>query len=218
MGLKKVKTIMARILIVDDDNTTREMIHTLLLRDGHDIVAVQRGHEAVEKAKDPAIKLVLLDMMMPDLSGLDVCRQIRTGATNADVPILIFSAMDRVENKLAAFKAGADDYLSKPVVVSEFRARITSLLSRERGKEAGAPAAPQASAAIDSSKNALNATIEAINIAKVRLAKGEITIEQFNELRQVITETDTLIEKATSASKNPQLAEASAKPGITKVE
>ena len=126
-----------RILIVEDERTLREGLTDLLCAAGNDVVALEDGRSAVDCGTREAFDLVLLDLMLPDLDGVEVCRRLRRARPL--LPILMLTARGSEDDKVAGLEAGADDYLTKPFAVRELLARIKAL-----GRRAAAvPAEPE---------------------------------------------------------------------------
>ncbi len=119
-----------RILVVDDDPNALRLIGYALQRQGYSIIAAQSGQEAIVRAQSEKPDLIILDVMMPTMDGYQVLRQLRTNPSTARVPVILFTAKSQVDDKLAGFKAGADDYLIKPVTPAELIARVKALLLR----------------------------------------------------------------------------------------
>lgn len=119
---------MAKILLVEDDRTLGKLVALQLERDHHLVERVDTGKEALFSLKVHDYDLVILDWMLPDLSGLDVCRGYRD--SGGKVPILMLTARGEAEDKASALDTGADDYLVKPFVPVELSARIRALLRR----------------------------------------------------------------------------------------
>ena len=118
-----------QILVVDDDPVNLQVLINALSLERHVVIPVQSGREALlEINRNPGIDLVITDWMMPELSGLELCRQIREHRLLSDLPILMLTARSRSEDSQAAFASGANDYLSKPVDLGELRARVRTLL------------------------------------------------------------------------------------------
>ena len=117
-----------RILVVDDDPAVRRALEHALRRDGYQVSLAASGTEALsEHAENPPDALVL-DVMMPEPNGLEICRQLR-GAGDG-TPILLLTARDLIDDRVAGLDAGADDYLVKPFALAELRARLRALLRR----------------------------------------------------------------------------------------
>jgi two-component system, OmpR family, response regulator MprA len=129
-----------RVLIVDDDRSLREALRRALLLGGYDTVSAASGQEALAEVVDSSPDAVVLDIGLPDLDGLEVCRRLR-GAGNR-IPVLMLTARDAIEDRIDGLDAGADDYLVKPFDVGELKARLRALLRRSSGEEA--PEAPEA--------------------------------------------------------------------------
>jgi two-component system response regulator MprA len=119
-----------RALVVDDDPELRAALSRALRLDGYDVTAVSNGLKALEAMPDVAPDVVVLDLMMPYVGGLEVCRRLR--AQGDTTPILVLTARDEVGDRVAGLDAGADDYLVKPFALEELRARLRALLRRSR--------------------------------------------------------------------------------------
>jgi len=117
-----------RILIVEDELSLRRGLEDLLRSQGHEVGAVEDGRVAVEKGQCTEYDLVLLDLMLPGLDGLEVCRRLRQ--SRPGVPILMLTARGAEADKVAGFDAGADDYVTKPFGVRELLARIDAVTRR----------------------------------------------------------------------------------------
>ncbi|HMA35356.1 MAG TPA: response regulator transcription factor [Chloroflexia bacterium] len=116
-----------RILVADDEAALRDFISRNLRARGFTVLEASNGLEALALWEAEAPHLLILDIMMPRLDGLEVCRRVRARAT---VPIIVLTALDAEADKLAAFDLGADDYLSKPFSVDELLARVRAVLRR----------------------------------------------------------------------------------------
>jgi pilus assembly protein CpaE len=118
------------VLLVDDDELLLKLTASLLTKHGFDVLPVESGKKALDSLKTSQPDIILLDVMMPDLDGFSVCRQIRADASIRHIPIIMLTALDSVENKVKGFEAGADDYIAKPCETLELVARINALLRR----------------------------------------------------------------------------------------
>jgi two-component system phosphate regulon response regulator PhoB len=119
-----------RVLVVEDSEAIRSLLTKLLGRRGYDVVAVSRGQEALDAAAG-GFDLVLLDVGLPDLNGLEVCRQLRSRPATADLPIILLTGRAQPGDIRDGLAAGADDFLTKPFEEAELIARLrrSSLLS-----------------------------------------------------------------------------------------
>ena len=120
-----------RILVIDDAPKIVDFIRRGLTYEGYIVDVAYDGQSGLEQAKREPPDLVMLDVMMPGLDGLEVCRQLRA-SPNGDVPILMLTAKDAVPDRVAGLDAGADDYLVKPFAFNELLARIRALLRRRQ--------------------------------------------------------------------------------------
>jgi DNA-binding response OmpR family regulator len=129
---------MARtILVVEDEPTLRETLVDALAVDGFRVVAAGDGREALERFRAEGPDLILLDLMLPELSGIEVCRIIRTESA---VPIVMLTARDSEVDKIVGLELGADDYVTKPFSLRELSARIRAIFRRsEQAVAAGGP-------------------------------------------------------------------------------
>ncbi|MEH3134216.1 MAG: response regulator transcription factor [Mycolicibacterium neoaurum] len=125
-----------RILVVDDDRAVRESLRRSLSFNGYSVDLAQDGVEALEAISSDRPDAVVLDVMMPRLDGLEVCRHLRS--TGDDLPILVLTARDSVSERVAGLDAGADDYLPKPFALEELLARMRALLRRRATPEEAA--------------------------------------------------------------------------------
>ena len=118
---------MARILVVEDEETLSEAISFLLSKEGFDVAVAATGPAAIESFEKSGADLILLDLMLPGLSGTEVCRQIRA---KSSVPIIMLTAKDSEIDKVVGLELGADDYVTKPYSSRELIARIRAVLRR----------------------------------------------------------------------------------------
>jgi DNA-binding response OmpR family regulator len=130
----------ARILVAEDDPKQANLIRVYLERDGHSVLVVGDGRRALEQSRARRPDLLVLDVMMPAVDGLDVCRILRA---DSDVPILLLTARSTEDDKLLGLDIGADDYVTKPFSPRELAARVRALL-RRAGKGAPGEAAVRA--------------------------------------------------------------------------
>jgi len=124
-----------RVLVVDDDAKTVELVKLYLSRDGYQILTAYDGGEALRLARESSPDLVVLDLMLPDIDGLEVCRTLRH---EFDIPVIMLTARTTDQDKLIGLGLGADDYVTKPFSPRELAARVRAVLRRlpgERGSE-----------------------------------------------------------------------------------
>ncbi len=119
-----------KILIIDDDVDTLRLVGLMLQRQGYQITAATSGEQGLEKAFQEKPDVILLDVMMPEMDGYEVTRRLRKNPASNTTPILLFTAKTQLDDKVAGFEAGADDYLTKPTHPAELQAHIRSLLTR----------------------------------------------------------------------------------------
>ena len=117
-----------RVLVVDDDAAVRQSLSTALGRDGYEVLAAEDGNAALARLMAASVDAIVLDVAMPEPNGLEVCRRLR--ARGDRTPILMLTARDLVDDRVAGLDAGADDYLAKPFALPELRARLRALLRR----------------------------------------------------------------------------------------
>jgi two-component system response regulator MprA len=126
---------MPSILVIDDDEQLRTALRRTLTFDGYRVLVARDGEDGLFQARSEEPDLIVLDLLMPGLDGLEVCRRLRA---DGGVPILVLTARDEVADRVRGLDAGADDYLVKPFAVDEFLARVRALL-RRRNAEVRAP-------------------------------------------------------------------------------
>src|SRR5581483_9817173 len=121
---------MLRALIVEDEGDVRELMSLHLKREGVDVVAVENGEEALRKVAVETFGLVILDWMLPGVSGLEICKRLRSSPSSARVSILMVTARADSADVVAGLDAGADDYITKPFELPIFLARVRALRRR----------------------------------------------------------------------------------------
>ncbi|MDX6638310.1 MAG: two-component system, OmpR family, response regulator [Solirubrobacterales bacterium] len=129
----------ARILLVDDEQAIQTLLSYPLRRDGYEVVAATDGRQALDRFAEQRFDLVVLDVMLPHMDGIEVCRRLRS---RSQVPIIMLTARDDESEKVLGLEIGADDYITKPFSVRELRSRIRAALRRSdfsRGQQAAEP-------------------------------------------------------------------------------
>ncbi|HSY58323.1 MAG TPA: response regulator transcription factor [Terriglobales bacterium] len=163
----------ATILIVDDEPQIRRVMRTTLTSQGYAVIEAKSGEEALEKLRAERADLILLDVNMPGISGLDTCREIRR---TGDVPIIMLTVRNTEKDKVQALDAGADDYVVKPFGAEELMARIRAALRRAAPGES-IPVFTSEELSIDFGKRAVT----------VKGTPVRLTPKEFELLRQLVT-------------------------------
>jgi DNA-binding response OmpR family regulator len=127
---------VAKILIVEDENKIARFLELELKHEGYEVLIAGDGRTGLEKALKENVDLVILDIMLPGLSGLEVCRRIRM---ESKMPIIMLTAKDDVTDKVAGLDIGADDYMTKPFAIEELLARIRVALNRKKSNSEPKP-------------------------------------------------------------------------------
>ena len=125
--MSEADTLLGRVLVVEDDDEIADVLRRSLRQEGHEVRTAVDGEEALEAARDFSPDLVVLDLGLPKLDGVEVCRRLRT---DSDVPILILTARSDTDDRVEGLDAGADDYLVKPFERAELLARLRALMRR----------------------------------------------------------------------------------------
>lgn len=161
-----------KILVVDDEFESVKLVGLMLQRQGYEVAAAQSGAQALTKALTEDPDLIILDVMMPDMDGYEVCRRLRANPATADLPIIMFTAKTQVDEKVAGFQAGADDYLTKPIHPDELTSRVEAVLLRStrRRDDEQAPVRARIIGFLGS-KGGVGSTTLAVNVA-VALSQG----------------------------------------------
>jgi DNA-binding response OmpR family regulator len=133
---------VAHVLVVDDDHTVREVVVSYLRAGGHDVSEAEDGEQALKQHRGRSADLVVLDLMLPGIDGLEVCRRLRDGGS--DVPVIMLTALGDEADRVVGLERGADDYVTKPFSPRELVLRVDSVLRR-----AGERAAPPGEALVD---------------------------------------------------------------------
>ena len=120
------------ILIAEDEEHIRRLIRAILSQEGYDFIEARDGKEALEKVSEQMPDLVILDLMMPKIDGVEVCKQLKKNALTRKIPIIMLTAKREMTDRVVGVKVGADDYLTKPFESRELRARVKTFLDREK--------------------------------------------------------------------------------------
>ncbi len=166
-----------RILIVDDDFNVIKQVGLFLDGQGYKIVPAQSGEEALQKAAEAQADLILLDINLPGIDGYEVCRQLRARPETSDVPIVMFTSLRSVDDRVKGFSAGADDFITKPIHPTELQARLRAVLVRSTRRE---PVLEKRACVIGflGAKGGVGATTVAVNAAAglLKQSAGEVVL------------------------------------------
>jgi DNA-binding response OmpR family regulator len=159
------KNTGAKILIVDDEPNVLRMVSYTLNAEGFEVLVAQTGNEALIKVLTEAPDLVLLDVMLPDMSGAEVCEQLRKRQDTIDLPVIMLSALAQVPDKIRGLEAGADEYITKPITPGELVARIKALLGRYQQVRRSLLKQPGKVLGFVGAKGGVGTTTVALNVA-----------------------------------------------------
>ncbi|HMF93211.1 MAG TPA: response regulator, partial [Vicinamibacterales bacterium] len=132
LNREKMVTLPPRVLVVEDERNIRDLVCLHLGLEGYSCEVLANGQEALARTERERFDLLVLDLMIPGLDGVSLCRAVRRGGQNQDVPILMLTARREESDKVLGLESGADDYLTKPFGVRELVARARALLRRPR--------------------------------------------------------------------------------------
>ena len=177
---------MARVLVVDDEKLIVKGIRFSLEQDDYTVDTAFDGEEALEKVRANQYDIVLLDLMLPKMSGLDVCREIREFS---DVPVIMLTAKGEDMDKILGLEYGADDYITKPFNILEVKARIKVILRRSSAKKAAAASGP----VIESGELRLDKDNRRLTIAGREV---NLTSKEFELLEFLISNPDKVYSRA----------------------
>lgn len=164
---------MKKVLVLEDESSIRSFVVINLKRSGYEPIEAETGEQALEELKkNPDIKVALLDVMLPDIDGFEVCRRIR--ASNAKIGIIMLTAKSQEMDKVTGLMTGADDYVTKPFSPAELTARIDALYRRAGGDEESAADTGELSSG-PFRLNTRNRTLEK-NGSRIRLTQIEYSI------------------------------------------
>ena len=162
-----------KILVVDDDLDSLKLIGLMLQRNGYEVIAANAGNQALARATSDHPDLIILDVMMPDMNGYEVSRRLRKNPNTQNIPIIMFTAKTLIDDKVAGFEAGADDYLTKPTHPAELASRVKAILMRNASQHPSASGARGRTIGVLGAKGGVGTTTLAINLAAARLMISE---------------------------------------------
>lgn len=166
---------MVRVLVVDDDERIAASVRRALVYEGFDVDVADDGHAALAALRDAPPDLVILDVMLPGVDGLEVCRRIRADTSN-DLPVLMLTARDGTFDRVRGLDTGADDYLVKPFAYEELLARVRALLRRRQRPAADSSVLSVADLTIDTKSHEVHRANRPI----------ELTAQEFNLLVHLV--------------------------------
>ena len=178
-----------RALVVEDEAPIRELVRFHLDLAGYVVEEVDDGRRALDRTRAAAFDLILLDVMLPGLDGISVCRALRAESQNQRTPVLMMTARDGESDTVLGLESGADDYLAKPFGVRELMARVTAV-TRRHGRDRNAPASEDA------------VTVAGLTVdrqrrrARVREAEVELTKQEFDLLNLLISRPGIVYSRA----------------------
>jgi DNA-binding response OmpR family regulator len=156
----------ARILLVDDEQSIQTLLSYPLRKDGYHVTSALDGGEALQRFEEGRFDLVILDLMLPRIDGVEVCRQLRS---QSQVPIIMLTAKGSETDKVAGLEVGADDYITKPFSMREFRSRVKAALRRSRmgGEAPGSESIESAEMTIDFDRRMVTLREEEVRVTYV---------------------------------------------------
>lgn len=175
---KAETTPRGRILVVDDEPDIVRLLTFALQADGYHVIAAKSGSEGLERVRQERPDVVILDVMMPGMDGFEVCNELRSKPDTAGLPIIMLSALGQVSDRVKGLRAGADDYVPKPVNLDELSARVAALLSRSQRSGAGASAPAKTGKVLGfyGVKGGVGTTTIALNIAALLAQQKKMVI------------------------------------------
>ncbi|HAT4264327.1 DNA-binding response regulator [Clostridium perfringens] len=171
-----------KVLIVDDEEHIRELIKFNLKKEGYDIEVAINGVEALNIIREIKFDLILLDLMLPEIDGLEVCKEIRRNEETSDIPVMMITAKGEEFDKVLGLELGADDYITKPFSIRELMARVKALLRRSNVKK---------------EENIIKFGDVVVNFKTREVIKGtqnvELTLKEFELLKLLIKNKDNIL-------------------------
>ena len=143
-------TLAQKILIVEDESDIRELLTYNLQREGFEVVGAANGEDALEALKSEQLQLIVLDLMLPDISGLEICRHIRRDSALSRLPVIMLTAKGEEVDRIVGFELGADDYVTKPFNIREMILRVKAVLARSKTTPAAGKSLRRGPLTIDS--------------------------------------------------------------------
>ncbi|MGV2803070.1 response regulator [Clostridium perfringens] len=171
-----------KVLIVDDEEHIRELIKFNLKKEGYDTEVAVNGTEALKIIREIKFDLILLDLMLPEIDGLEVCKEIRRNEETSDIPVMMITAKGEEFDKVLGLELGADDYITKPFSIRELMARVKALLRRSNVKK---------------EENIIKFGDVVVNFKTREVTKGtqnvELTLKEFELLKLLIKNNGNIL-------------------------
>ena len=192
--MRRERSMADRILIIEDEEKIARFTELELLHEGYEVVKCADGRQGLEFSESGSFSLVLLDIMLPGLNGLEVLRRLRR---SSDVPVIMLTARDAVMDKVSGLDAGADDYITKPFAIEELLARIRLVL-RRRGAGGTGPAASAPEGELSCGSLALSVSRHEVTVSGQLI---ELTGREFDllktllENKNIVLSRDSLLER-----------------------
>jgi CheY-like chemotaxis protein len=161
-----------KLLLVDDDRDMLKLLGLAFHRKGFEVVGAENGETALRKALEESPDVIVLDVMLPDISGLEVCQRLHQDVATANIPVLLLSARGQTSDKLAGFEAGAEDYVTKPFEMPELVARVDLILSRVAARKAPAGRV----ITFVGAKGGVGTSTVALNVATAMVNRGKSVV------------------------------------------
>lgn len=172
-----------KILIVEDEKQIARFVQLELMHEGYEVETVYDGREGLEKIKNNEYNLIILDVMLPSLNGMEVCRRVRAFS---DVPIIMLTAKDSVIDKVTGLDIGADDYMTKPFAIEELLARIRAVKRKNSSKN-------------NENKNEIMVNDLVMNLSTHEVKRGdrliELTKREYDLLEYLIKNVDVVLNR-----------------------
>lgn len=194
---------MAKILVVDDDPVSRKLIAKVLdkAEKGYAVVEADSGEKALELVPKEAPSLILLDVLMPNMDGFEVCKKLKADAKNNQIPVLFITSLDKTTDLVTAFRAGAADYITKPINADEVKARVASQLALRKAEEArveaeGLRTLKGTVAALNHNMNQpLMTAYTYLNIAFAKMEDGDVNRKTFEKIKAELDKLNQILGK-----------------------
>jgi len=182
-----------RVLVVEDDASIRELLQLHLGLAGFVVEDLGDGRQALDVARATAFDLLVLDVMLPGLDGISLCRAVRTAGPNTDTPILMLTARDSEADIVVGLDSGADDYLTKPFGVRELQARIGAVMRRHQPPDDDAPEATPSTVLLLA--DGITMDVERRQVL-VHGSEAELTRQEFDLLHQLVARRGIVFSRA----------------------